>query len=364
MICERSSFIGCALGSSFATASSTPPTISYAGSPFAWMVGVDVGTVNPTNTGGASTTWALVGTTLPTGVSLNATTGVITGTPTADDGSASPVIRATNAGGTDDATLSVAVFTPLALTPALYVDVGLSTKWQDSARTTPVTADADPLGSLDDLSGGGRHAKQATAGDREVYKTSIINSLPVMRNAGDKFLRVTDDAALSPTTAFTLAVVIKTGTLAANNNYIASKWDFGVSGSWALNLNPTAGEMRANILTAADDTGTYGIGTIPANDTEKMITVIYDGSLTGNANRLKIRMNGVALTLTFAGTIPATIADSAADLCLGCLLATGEFGNFNGDTAAAVFVGRAITTQEAQDLEAFWTARYGSVVVA
>lgn len=48
----------------------------------------------------------------------------------------------------------------------------ISTLWQDSARTTPVTADSDPLGCVDDKSGNGNHLLQATAGNRPLYKTS------------------------------------------------------------------------------------------------------------------------------------------------------------------------------------------------
>lgn len=48
----------------------------------------------------------------------------------------------------------------------------LSTLWQDSARTTPVTTDGDPVGAMDDKSGNGNHALQATAAKRPVYKTA------------------------------------------------------------------------------------------------------------------------------------------------------------------------------------------------
>jgi hypothetical protein len=53
-----------------------------------------------------------------------------------------------------------------------YDPSDLSTLWQDSARTTPVTADGDPVGCIDDKSGNGNHLKQATSGKRPLYKTS------------------------------------------------------------------------------------------------------------------------------------------------------------------------------------------------
>ena len=55
----------------------------------------------PTNTGGAVTSYAIVGGAIPPGMSLNTTTGVISGTPTTD-GSYNFVLRATNATATSD----------------------------------------------------------------------------------------------------------------------------------------------------------------------------------------------------------------------------------------------------------------------
>lgn len=53
-----------------------------------------------------------------------------------------------------------------------YDPSDLSTLFQDSAGTTPVTADGDPVGLIRDKSGNGYHASQALAGFRPLYKTS------------------------------------------------------------------------------------------------------------------------------------------------------------------------------------------------
>ncbi|WP_172332551.1 hypothetical protein [Mangrovicoccus sp. HB161399] len=55
---------------------------------------------------------------------------------------------------------------------AEYDPSDLSTLWQDSAGTIPVTADGDPVGRMDDKSGNGNHLLQATAAARPVYHTS------------------------------------------------------------------------------------------------------------------------------------------------------------------------------------------------
>jgi len=53
-----------------------------------------------------------------------------------------------------------------------YDPSDLSTLWQDSARTTQVTADGEPVGCIDDKSGNGNHLTQSTSGARPQYKTS------------------------------------------------------------------------------------------------------------------------------------------------------------------------------------------------
>lgn len=67
-------------------------------------------------------------------------------------------------------------FSPLSLFAsgeqgAWYDPSDLSTMFQDSAGTTPVTADGQPVGKILDKSGHGNHASQATAAARPLYKT-------------------------------------------------------------------------------------------------------------------------------------------------------------------------------------------------
>lgn len=94
------------------------PVIAYGGSPFSWQQGVALGATAVTNTGGAATSFVLVAGSLPTGLSLNASTGALTGTPsTAASVAASgtATIRAYGTGGSCDAVLtwSVAVEAPV-----------------------------------------------------------------------------------------------------------------------------------------------------------------------------------------------------------------------------------------------------------
>ena len=54
----------------------------------------------------------------------------------------------------------------------VYGPSDLSTLFQDSAGTTPVTTAGQPVGLMLDKSGNGNHATQATAAARPTYQTS------------------------------------------------------------------------------------------------------------------------------------------------------------------------------------------------
>ncbi len=64
-----------------------------------------------------------------------------------------------------------ASFNPMTMTPNLWVDASdMTTLFQDSARTTPITAPADPIGGVADKSGSGKHLLQATGAARMAFR--------------------------------------------------------------------------------------------------------------------------------------------------------------------------------------------------
>jgi len=83
------------------------PNIAYSGSPFTFNKDVAISSITPSNSGD-SATWS-ASPSLPSGLNIDSSTGVISGTPTATSSSASYVITATNSGGSDTATISITV---------------------------------------------------------------------------------------------------------------------------------------------------------------------------------------------------------------------------------------------------------------
>jgi DNA-binding beta-propeller fold protein YncE len=108
-----------------------PPTaLTYTTAAAVYTVGVAVATNTPSSSGGAVTSYS-VSPALPAGLSLSATTGAISGTPTAVVATATYTVTATNSAGSTTATLSITVngLAPTGLaysTPAPVYATGLA----------------------------------------------------------------------------------------------------------------------------------------------------------------------------------------------------------------------------------------------
>jgi hypothetical protein len=120
-------------------------------------------------------------------------------------------------------------FDPATLSPIAWYDPSdITTLYQDSGATTPVTADGDPFGYIGDKSGNGNHMVQATAGKRPVYKTT----------GGLKSLLYTsgNSSAITAASAFTGAYEAVIGLNVSDTGFFAEWLDNG-SGSYLLRTN-------------------------------------------------------------------------------------------------------------------------------
>jgi hypothetical protein len=94
-------------GSPWNTITGTAPTISYSPSSYSFTVGNAISNISPTYSGDAATGWS-ISPALPTGLSFNTSTGVISGTPTVTSGATNYTVTATNATGNGTTILSIA----------------------------------------------------------------------------------------------------------------------------------------------------------------------------------------------------------------------------------------------------------------
>lgn len=103
-------FSGCGAspGSGGGSTPQLPLDLTYATNPGVYTQGVAIPADNPTSSGGVVTSYA-VSPTLPAGLILSTSTGVISGTPTAVALTASYTVTGSNAAGSSTATLSITV---------------------------------------------------------------------------------------------------------------------------------------------------------------------------------------------------------------------------------------------------------------
>lgn len=85
-----------------------PPILTYSALTAVYTKGTAITPGTPTNSGGAANSYS-VAPALPAGLSLNLTTGVISGTPTAVAAQATYTVTASNAGGNGSASLNITV---------------------------------------------------------------------------------------------------------------------------------------------------------------------------------------------------------------------------------------------------------------
>ena len=101
-------FLVFALTLAFKNGYAVKPVISYTPSTNIYSVGTAIGSLTPTNTGGAAVSFAILPA-LPSGLSMNTVTGVISGTASVTSANTIYTITATNASGTGSTTVTLTV---------------------------------------------------------------------------------------------------------------------------------------------------------------------------------------------------------------------------------------------------------------
>lgn len=94
------------------------PSISYSPTSFSFVTGIIIPNIIPNSFGGAIVNYT-VSPSLPVGLSINSTTGIISGTPTTVTTSAVYTVVAHNSGGTSSVPLTIVVKAPVPIPPRI-----------------------------------------------------------------------------------------------------------------------------------------------------------------------------------------------------------------------------------------------------
>lgn len=232
-----------------------------------------------------------------------------------------------------------------------YDPSDISTMFQDSAGTIPVTTTGQPIGKILDLSGHGFHQVQATAGKRPVFSTASAKAAISFDGVSASMSAASVD--MSACTKSTLVIGIKLNSAATQA--IA---EFGTSPTSSGGFSAFVGNGPSGSIGAGLGTGPAYIfpsGPAATAPGTVVITIEYDPMAAGFENKAGIRVNGLALYETLVagtGTL-TTAAFGILSLYLGARAGTSLY--LSGDIYSFVLVGRQVTTNERHSLEE-WSA--------
>jgi hypothetical protein len=216
----------------------------------------------------------------------------------------------------------------------------LSTLFQDSAGTTPVTANNDPVGRWNDANGSAKRWDQAGAGNRPLYKTNILNGKAGVKFDGtDDFMTVVTSFSANLLTVF---AVVSGWTTTGQRPILASHTDLA------------GGEPKYGIAltTGLPDITEYGVAVIhtgnAAPSTSGAIVVYQYDQITAAT------WDG----LTSTGSTAATNSIEQDITRLGALThSINEF--FNGYIHELIIYTAAISTSDRISTTQYLKAKWG-----
>ena len=162
-------------------------------------------------------------------------------------------------------------------------------------------------------------------------------------DGSDEYVTIPDASSLDFTTTMTLAGWFKFDSLSGYNSIFDRDIPAPDYKSYYITSETTSLSVRINnaygvVASAFTTTGTW-----------YHVAIVYDGTQTGNANRLKMYINGSAATVSFSGdAIPATLNTSSNPMILGSYSGAALF--YNGIMDEVRAYNRALSATEASAL--------------
>jgi hypothetical protein len=138
---------------------------------------------------------------------------------------------------------------------------------------------------------------------------SSANGGSIVFDGTNRYISVPKQTAFVNTTTFTLAAFMKRR---LTSSVVSCYQGVPFNNDIALEL------WSDNFAYFEVGNGSDAYGTIANTSTNwQYLTMVFDGTQTGNSNRLKCYINGILLSVTYNGTIPATTSASDSVFLIG-----------------------------------------------
>lgn len=238
---------------------------------------------------------------------------------------------------------------------AWYDPSDFSTMWQDSGKTTPVTAAGDPVGYIADKSGRGNDAYQTTSGQRPTLQTS--GGLWYLSFDGSDDSLVTNSVDFTATDEMTVIAGVRKLSDAARGCIVELSNSYGNTGAFGI-LGPGGASPTYEI--GANGTPSTGSGAyVPTGYTAPVSNVLsasYDLSGANLAAQIIPRLNGV---LAQSGGVGTAIGGNFRN----DILYIGRRGSsslpFNGHLYQLIIRGKTTPTGKLLEAERFVARKTG-----
>ena len=191
----------------------------------------------------------------------------------------------------------------------------LSTLFQDTGRTTPVTTNGQNIQGVEDKSGNGNHLSQASASNAPIYTTGVKNGLSSADGAANRFLNNGNSFSLG--SPHTIVAVGRTRTTAIPANFSSTFIGPESTGpsNTSLNVGPGVGPFLGGVLYSTN--------------AATVTSVVDPTSATGIWHVWVMEFDGVTNTMYTELTVDVTFgAAGAATRTTGTRI--GHDGNLGG----------------------------------
>jgi len=225
-------------------------------------------------------------------------------------------------------------------TPGASTGNGLVHQWNldENPVATPM---ADVMGGATGIVTG-----TMSSGAGKIGNAITLNSMAEYVNVGPI-------SELQGASKFSIAAWLKR--TAAGNAIGVGQEDHPGSNIYYTNINFfTDGNLYFQVSTNGNTSNSYGSYALN-NTSWHHVVLVFDGTQTGNSNRLKGYVNGSPVALTYTGTIPATAHSQNFDFHIGsygnCAIGVSCAGTTqNGSVDDVRIYNRPLTAQEVSDL--------------
>jgi hypothetical protein len=246
-------------------------------------------------------------------------------------------------------------FSPLSLTPALWLDASDSNTLYDATTGGSLVAADGAIARWEDKSGNARHATQGSSGARPLRKTGVINGRDVARFDGsDDFLAVDSMSSFfnGDDTPFSLIAVANTLGNATLKVLFSAGNNTGTDYFNWLGLDASEVTRASRRAVFPDEKNASGGS---AWTTDHIITFASSGTT------ISAWLNGAAI-ITNADFNVATLGSNINRVSVGALVRASVALPWIGDIAEILVFSSEIATANRENVESYLSQKWGITI--